>query len=165
VQAPLYWGNHLRDVLVKQHGFQESQTSPCLYFRDGMVILTYVDDCLFFAKDKRQIDELLESIRTKSDLKFTIKDDAFTFLGVELKTHSDGTVEFLQKGLIEKILKSCNMTECNTKSTPANQTPLGTDIDGPPFDHSFDYASLVGMMIKFASRHSVCSPSVCSIYP
>jgi hypothetical protein len=52
VQAPLNWGNHLRDVLVKQHGFKESQTSPCLYFRDGMVILTYVDDCLFFAKDK-----------------------------------------------------------------------------------------------------------------
>jgi hypothetical protein len=152
VQAPLYWGNHLRDVLVKQHGFQESQTSPCLYFRDGLVILTYVDDCLFFAKDKRQIDELLESIRTKSDLKFTIEDDAFTFLGVELKTHSDGTVEFLQKGLIEKILKSCNMTECNTKSTPANQTPLGTDVDGPPFDRSFDYASLVGMMMYLSSN-------------
>jgi hypothetical protein len=152
VQAPLYWGNHLRDVLVKQHGFQESQTSPCLYFRDGLVILTYVDDCLFFAKDKRQIDELLELIRTKSDLKFTIEDDTFTFLGVELKTHSDGTVEFLQKGLIEKILKSCNMTECNTKSTPANQTPLGTDVDGPPFDRSFDYASLVGMMMYLSSN-------------
>jgi hypothetical protein len=134
VQAPLYWGNHLRDALVNVHGFRESQISPCLYLRDDMIILTYVDDCLFFAKDAKQIDKLLEEIRNKSDLQFTIEDDAFTFLGVELKHHDDGTVEFLQKGLIEKILKHCNMQECNTKSTPANQTPLGTDASGPSFD-------------------------------
>lgn len=157
VQAPLYWGNHLRDVLVNQHGFKVSEISPCLYYRDGVIILTYVDDCLFFAKDKRQIDEVLESIRKTSGLQFTIEDDAFTFLGVELKRHSDGTVEFLQRSLIKKILKSCNMSDCNTKSTPANQTPLGTDANGPPFDRSFDYASVVGMMmylgtiIKFSS--------------
>jgi hypothetical protein len=111
-----------------------------------------VDDCLFFAKEQRQIDELLESIRTKSKLQFTIEDDAFTFLGVELKSHDDGTVEFLQKGLIEKILKNCNMTNCNTKATPANQTPLGTDADGPAFDRSFDYASIVGMMMYLSSN-------------
>jgi hypothetical protein len=152
VQAPLYWGNHLRDALVNTHGFTESQTSPCLYFRDGIVILTYVDDCLFFARDKRQIDTLLDAIKSKSKLQFTIEDDAFTFLGVELKTHNDGTVEFLQKGLIEKILQHCNMTQCNTKSTPANQTPLGTDGNGPAFDRYFDYASIVGMMMYLSSN-------------
>jgi hypothetical protein len=151
VQAPLYWGNHLRDALVR-HGFKESQASPCLYFRNGVVILTYVDDCLFFAKDKKQIDEVLEAIRTESDLQFTIEDDAFTFLGVELRPHDDGTVEFLQQGLIEKILKHCNMMECNTKSTPANQTPLGSDTSGPLFDRSFDYASIVGMMMYLSSN-------------
>jgi hypothetical protein len=115
--------------------------------------LTYVDDCLFFAKEQHQIDELLESIWTKSKLQFSIEDDAFTFLGVELKSHEDGTVEFLQKGLIEKILKHCNMTNCNTKTMPANQTPsLGTDADGPAFDRSFDYASIVGMMMYLSSN-------------
>jgi hypothetical protein len=152
VQAPLYWGNHLRDTLVHQHGFTESQVSPCLYYRDDIIILTYVDDCLFFAKDKSKIDELLESIRTQSNLHFTIEDDAFTFLGVELKPHDDGTVEFLQKSLIAKILKSCNMSDCNSKSTPANQTPLGSDINGAPFDRSFDYASIVGMMLYLSSN-------------
>jgi hypothetical protein len=151
VQAPLYWRNHLRDALIRL-GFKESQASPCLYFRDDVVILTYVDDCLFFAKDTRQIDDVLEAIRTKSALQFTIEDDAFTFLGVELRTHDDGTVEFLQKGLIEKILKHCNMLECNTKSTPANQTPLGSDANGPNFDRSFDYASIVGMMMYLSSN-------------
>jgi hypothetical protein len=91
--------------IVNVHGFRESKISPCLYLRDDMIILTYVDDCLFFAKDAKQIDKLLKEIRNKSGLQFTIEDDAFTFLGVELKHHDDGTVEFLQKGLIDKILK------------------------------------------------------------
>jgi hypothetical protein len=152
VQAPLYWGNHLRDVLVNQHGFTASELSPCLYYRDGVIILTYVDDCLFFAKEKQQIDKVLEGIRTSSGLQFTIEDDAFTFLGVELKRHEDGTVEFLQRSLIKKILSSCKMTDCNTKSTPANQSPLGTDANGPTFDRSFDYASIVGMMMYLSSN-------------
>jgi hypothetical protein len=153
VKVPLYWNNHLRDTLVKTHGFNESQASPSFsYYHDGVVILTYVDDCLFFARDKRQIDDVLDAIRTKSNLHFTIKDDSFRFLGVELKTHDDGTVEFLQKSLIEKILKHCNMTTCNTKSMPANQTPLGTNANGPPFDRSFDYASIVGMLMYLSSN-------------
>jgi hypothetical protein len=83
VQAPLYWGNHLRDVLKNQLGFTVSQNSPCLYHRDGVIILTYyVDDCLFFAKEQKQIDDVLESIK-KSNLQFTIEDDVFTFLGFE----------------------------------------------------------------------------------
>jgi hypothetical protein len=110
-----------------------------------------VDDCLFFAKDQKKIDEVLESIK-KSGLQFMIEDDAFTFLGVELKKHDDGTVEFLQKALISKVLSSCNMLECNTKSTPANQTPLGSDVQGPAFDRSFDYASVVGMMMYLSSN-------------
>jgi hypothetical protein len=146
VQAPLYWANHLRDVLENQLGFTVSQ-----HYRDGVIILTYVDDCLFFAKEQKQIDDVLELIK-KSELQFTIEDDAFTFLGVELKKHDDGTVEFLQKALINKVLSSCNMLECNTKSTPANQTPLGSDVQGPAFDRSFDYASIVGMMMYLSSN-------------
>jgi hypothetical protein len=164
VQAPLYWGNHLRDVLVNQHGFTASENSPCLYYRDGVIILTYVDDCLFFARDQEKIDKVLAAIRTSSGLQFTIEDDAFTFLGVELKRHDDGTVEFLQRSLIKKILANCKMTDCNTKSTPANQTPLGTDANGPTFDRSFDYASIVGMLMYLSSnspRYSVRRTSVC----
>jgi hypothetical protein len=151
VQAPLYWGNHLRDVLKNQLGFTVSQNSPCLYHRDGVIILTYVDDCLFFAKEQKQIDDVLESIK-KSNLQFTIEDDVFTFLGFKLKKHKDGTIEFLQKSLINKVLSSCNMFECNTMSTPANQTPLGTDAQGPAFDRSFDYALIVGMLMYLSSN-------------
>jgi hypothetical protein len=151
VQAPLYWGNHLCGILENQLGFTVSQNSPCLYHRDGVIILTYMDDCLLFATDQKKIDQVLESIE-KSGLQFTIKDDAFTFLGVKLKKHDDGTVELLQKALIDKVLLSCNMLECNTKSTPANQTPLGSNAQGPAFDWSFDYALIVGMMMYLSSN-------------
>jgi hypothetical protein len=44
------------------------------------------------------------------------------------------------------------MNECNAKSTPANQTPLGSDVNGAPLDGSFDYASIVGMMMYLSSN-------------
>jgi hypothetical protein len=124
VQAPFYFGNHLRDVLVNQHGFTASELSPCLYYRDDVIILTYVDDCLFFAKEKQQIDKVLEAIRTSSGLQFTIEDDAFTFFGVKLKRHDDGTVEFLQQSLIKKILASCKMTDCEAHRSLVVSMPL-----------------------------------------
>jgi hypothetical protein len=45
VQAPLYWGNHLKDALEKQ-GLKQSASDPCMYCGDGIVVVTYVDDCL-----------------------------------------------------------------------------------------------------------------------
>ena len=38
-----------------------------------------------------------------------------------------------QKRLIEKVLKTCGMEQCNTKATPAAQMPLGTNADGRAF--------------------------------
>jgi hypothetical protein len=54
--------------------------------------------------------------------------------------------------LLLLLLLFCKMTDCNTKATPANQTPLGTDANGQPFNRSFDYASIVGMMMYQSSN-------------
>jgi hypothetical protein len=47
VQAPLYWGNHLKAALEAE-GLKQSVSDPCMYLGDNMVALTYVDDVLFF---------------------------------------------------------------------------------------------------------------------
>jgi hypothetical protein len=46
----------------------------------------------------------------------------------------------------------CGMSDCNTKMTPCNQTPLGSDPDGAPITCKFDYASAVGMLIYLSSN-------------
>ena len=50
VQAPLYWGNHLKAALERE-GLKQSVSDPCMFVGDDMVVLTYVDDVLFFRKD------------------------------------------------------------------------------------------------------------------
>jgi Reverse transcriptase (RNA-dependent DNA polymerase) len=37
VQAPLYWGNHLKDALEKQ-GLKQSASDPCMYHGDGVIV-------------------------------------------------------------------------------------------------------------------------------
>ena len=82
----------------------------------------------------------------------TIKNDIFAFLGVEVHRKDSGEVELRQRGLIDKILLTCGMKDCDTKSTPCNQVPQGTNPDGAPVTGKFDYASAVGMLIYLSSN-------------
>ena len=150
VQAPLYWGNHLKAALEK-HGLKQSACDPCMFVGDGVVCLTYVDDGLFFGKDQSKIDEKIELIQ-RDGLKLTVEEDIYAFLGVEVDRKSNGDVELRQRGLIDKILVTCGMVDCNTKSTPCNQVPLGSDLSGDPVTGKFEYASVVGMLMYLSSN-------------
>ena len=44
------------------------------------------------------------------------------------------------------------MTQCKTKFTPCTIDPLGTDADGSPFSESWNYASVVGMLMYLCSN-------------
>lgn len=155
VQAPLYWGLHLKAAL-EDAGFEPSSHDPCLYTNsEGVVVLTYVDDCLFFAKDNSKIDAVIAKLGKK--LKMTIEgsneDTVYAFLGVDVMTDKErGTITLRQTGLIDKILKTCNMENCNTKATPCNVEPLGTDANGKRCEAEWDYASVVGMLMYLCSN-------------
>ncbi len=152
VQAPLYWGNHLKEAF-ERHGLQSlSDYDPCIYVNDDMVVVTYVDDCLFFGRDQAKIDDMINKLKSDG-FALTIEDDVYAFLGVELnRNEATGEVELRQKGLIEKILKTCGMQDCNKKATPCNKEPLGTDANGPRCQESWDYASVVGMLMYLCSN-------------
>ncbi len=151
VQAPMYWYNHLAGVLDKK-GFKPSDHDPCMFYGRGFIVLVYVDDCLFFGPDGNKIDAFISELKDKDKMALTIEDDAFHFLGVEVKTAADGMVELLQVGLIEKVLKTMGMENCHVKDTPASSIPLGTDADGAPFTEEWQYSSVVGMLLYLSSN-------------
>jgi len=44
----MYWYNHLKTALEDESiGFKASSLDLCLFYANGMVVLVYVDDCLF----------------------------------------------------------------------------------------------------------------------
>lgn len=156
VQAPMCWGNHLKAALERR-GFRQSTSDPCLYVGDDMMVLTYVDDCLFFGKCQDKIDKMIQSLQEpdkdgKPEFSLTIEDDIFAFLGVEVVRHKDGDVELRQLGLIDKVLKYCGMSECNKKATPCGLEPLHTDKNGPACQETWSYAAAVGMLMYLSSN-------------
>jgi hypothetical protein len=54
--------------------------------------------------------------------------------------------------LVEKVIKSGGMEDCNKCATPAETTPVGAEIDGKAFNETWEYASLVGMLRYLASN-------------
>ncbi|KAL7556403.1 hypothetical protein ACA910_013045 [Epithemia clementina (nom. ined.)] len=69
-----------------------------------------------------------------------------------MKKHKDGTIELLQTGLIDRILRVTELEDSSPKSTPAAPTPLGADNEGPTCQESWSYASVVGMLMYLASN-------------
>jgi len=156
VQAPLSWYNHLSKGL-EEVGFEQSDNDPCLFFGNGMMVLVYVDDCIFFGKDTKVIDDVIEQLRQRFEL--TVEDvqkdatvDVFSYLGVQVTIDKQGVVTFRQQGLTQKILKYCGMDECNKKWTPASTVPLGTDLNGQRFDAKWEYATAIGMLLYLSSN-------------
>ena len=64
VQSPLHWFNHLSEAL-EGVGFKASAYNPCMFYGKDMVILAYVDDCLFFGKNLKDIDAVIEALEKK----------------------------------------------------------------------------------------------------
>ena len=57
-----------------------------------------------------------------------------------------------QTGLIGKVLKTANMTDCNAAPTPASNVPLGLDSDGELFKESWNCATVMGMLMHLSSN-------------
>ncbi len=151
VQAPLCWYNHLKAEMAKA-GFERSKLDPCLFYGHGMVVLCYVDDCLFFGPNLKDIDQIITNLQNQG-LALTVEDDdAYAFLGVDVKPSKDGGYIMTQEGLIAKILKAVGMEECNTKATPAGMTPLGSDENGEPFNETWEYPVVVGMLLYLSGN-------------
>ncbi len=105
VQAPLYWYNHLKAALEDPAiGFKASDLDPCMFYGHGMVILIYVDDCLFFGPDMKKVNEIIDKLKKVKKPALTVgDDDAYAFLGVDVSPNGKGGYTMTQKGLIKEV--------------------------------------------------------------
>ena len=127
-----------------------------MFIRKDCIIQAYVDDLVIYAPKQTTIDQLLDSFHNDGDeynWEMTIEGTVQEFLGINI--HREGTKWHLtQAGLINNVLKATGMEHCNSKPTPASGDgkPLGTDKHGPAARESWQYPSLVGMLLYLASN-------------
>ena len=93
-------------------GFKPSGIDPCFYLKEGMVVLTYVDDCIIASRSMRSIDAFVNSMKNGPE-KFILTDegDVNKFLGIEITQIDDKSYELSQPFLIDRILSFLGL--CN----------------------------------------------------
>ena len=148
--APLMFFELLKKNLLDVGFKQLEHIDPCLFVHRKAICLTYVDDCLWFGKDKQALDKLIDEMKGRMDLKVE-SNDVSAFLGIQFTRHGD-TIELKQVGLIDKILDATGMKDCNPANTPAEAKPLGKDKNGAPFKEEWGYASVVGMLLYLSGN-------------
>ena len=159
-QAGRVWNHHLVDKL-HSIGFQSSAIDECLFYKGKSVFVLYTDDSILAGPDPKELDEILEQMRT-SGLKLTVEGDITDFLGVQIDRIEDGKFRLSQPHLIDDILKELRLegSKVSTKSTPgASSQPLLRHPTSEPFDGHFDYRRVVGKMnyLEKCSRPDISS--------
>ena len=59
----LAWFEKIEEFLADR-GFIQSQVDPCVWYKEEIVLLLYVDYCLMFSPSKDKIEEVYASLQT-----------------------------------------------------------------------------------------------------
>ena len=151
-QASFNWYKKLQDGL-KDRGFKSSKIDQCLYMKDGMVILVYVDYCIIVGKDMGEINKFVQSMQQCSE-NFVLTDEGSIdkFLGIEISRLGKQEFEISQLFLIKRILALLQLehngfeTDSHDKLTPMAPQFLNKDLMGKPRKKSWKYQTAVGML-------------------
>ena len=130
--------------------FQESNIEPCLFIHHDIICVVYIDDCLFFAHDDSTIELMITDL--KKDFALLPGDSVPAFLGIQIKTLLSGKLELLQPHLTKQCLKAMHMDDCNNIKSPATVNALGTDVNGLEHIETWQYASVIGMLMYLTSN-------------
>ena len=148
----LYW-LYMTDILTgPELNFVQSTHDPCVYYKEGIMLVLWVDDLICSAKSKQVADEFFETLR-KLKMEFTQEDSITSYLGIKFEEDTkNGSFTLTQPGLIGKIIEATNMKESRTNAVPAVREALGKDPDGAPFRGPWNYRSIVGMLLYLSTN-------------
>ena len=106
-----------------------------MFISKKVICICYVDDCLFFARDQKDIDKVIASLQDENKpdwLLLSVKYDVASFLGILMMKKDNGTIKLIQTRLINLIIQMMGLDASNAVRTPADCKPLGADKDGAP---------------------------------
>jgi hypothetical protein len=151
-QASFNWYEKLKTSL-EDRNFKPSEIDPCLYIGNGMIVLTYVDDCIIIGPAMKEIDKFVESLKNgPENFVLTDEGDIDKFLGIEITQLDDQRFKLCQPFLIDRIVSFLGIDknefdiDTNTKSTPVGKPLLHKDLEGKPRKETWNYRTAVGML-------------------
>ncbi len=147
-QASHNWFNHLGKALTRL-GYIQSKIDPCVWYKDGIVLLQYVDDLCIVGIDQATVASFKKNLNNCEE-KFTFTDGGplDNYLGVNVIKHQNGKLELNQPFLIDKIIETIVGSEAilHESNVPAVKELLHKDENGDERKHSFNYRQAIGML-------------------
>ena len=147
-QSSANWYDCLKKGLERR-GFSESKADPCVFLKKGMIILTYVDDCILISDKKETLQQFIHSLANGIEkFEFTDEGPMDKYLGVEIEKLKGNEFILRQPFLIQRILKALNVDEgsYNKRDVPVIGPLLSRDEKGAQRKHDWSYRSAIGML-------------------
>ena len=132
-----------------QRGWVQSNMDGCLFIKNRMLLILYVDDACFISPYKHMIDAEIKSLQKDYDL--TDNGDLKGYLGTRLDRHTDGLVTLTQPRMMERVFNIVGIYPAS-KNVKLHDTPafsdciLDNDSDGKPRLQKWNYRSAVGYL-------------------
>ena len=126
-------------------GFEQTDTEPCVFKKENVIILIYVDDCIILSRTKEGLEKTLEGICKKFTM--TNEGNIETYLGIQID-HEPVFMRMSQPNLINRIINAVpGMDKANPKPIPMSPTIVMTNhLNGKERQETWNYRSLIGMM-------------------
>ncbi len=151
-QASLNWFEKLKQGLI-DCGFHPSAINPCLYLKKGMIIITYIDDCIIASNSMKDFNIFVRSMKDgPKGYVLTDEGDINKFLGIEIKEITTNKFNLSQPLLIKGIVNLLGLLQnefdvhTNTKITPVGKPFLNKDLEGYPRKKDRKYCTAIGML-------------------
>lgn len=147
----LLWYLHLTEALTNL-GYKKSKFDDCVWYKGGLIFAFYVDDGIFYHKDKKMIDKAIKELqiakKTKKKLVLEDQGDVTDYLGLNFEKTKDGKIKMTQPHLIDQILEEVNLHDKTfSKPIPASPTKiLHRDPNQKIIKAPFDYRRAIGKL-------------------
>jgi hypothetical protein len=89
-----------------------------------MIIVFYTDDCLLYARDTKDIDSFVKTLRDNYKLTLNDPDPIDDFLGIHFSHQDNGELHMSQTGLIDEVTESAHTPKGRLKNTPTPATEI-----------------------------------------
>jgi len=114
-QAGHNWFEKLRSGL-EDRDFLQSRVDSCVFYREGCIVLTYVDDCIILGKNMAIVDSVIQSLRDgQEDFELTDEGSIDKYLGVMIKDINENSFEMSQPFLIRRIIQFLSLDKNKTR--------------------------------------------------
>ena len=154
-QSPRCW-NHVLDNRLKEMGFKQTPSDPCLYVHTGsegvFIVAVYVDDIVLGGRSEAKMTAVKEELSQK----FQMKDfgPLHHFLGIKVvQDRLTGAIWIGQPSYIEMVLQKFGMND----STPVN-SPVNPDVKLVPCEDANEvynqpmYQAVVGSLLYISTK-------------